>query len=519
MTSAPAPLRIDLDGLGLPADLAPDGTYDVYANGQHIWSLQPLRDTVAETDVLLAAWPKALRRFLRGVADIEIREHVSGRIVAAGSHVFKGGHDRHMAVRNAAGAPLILDKYGRLIKPLSADSDKQVDSLMRQCAELLRVLQDDAGVPAFISYGTLLGAARNGRIIGHDNDVDLAYLSRQNHPVDVIRESYRIERLLTDKGWTVRRGMGTRLNVRLPGADGSLRFVDVFTAHWVDGVLYMPSDTGFDGFDEASLLPLTTLELHGHPMPAPKEYERLLEATYGPGWRVPDPSFQYDTPRWLVRRLEGWFGGLHPYRKQWDSFYASRAGRRLPTQPTPFARWVHRHHGSDRPLVDLGTGTARDARWFAKQGRDVLGVDYSLSVLGRDLRLPDGVQVKRAPVNLADLRDVLVLGHRLSHHPEPVDLYARFLLHNLDPQSRQNLLRLARMSLRRGGLLFLEFRTPADRQLPKTFARRREFVDPDRYIANIERHGGRVIERHEGQGLAKFRNEDPYVCRLVVSWT
>ncbi|MFT4010988.1 MAG: LicD family protein [Nocardioidaceae bacterium] len=116
---------------------------------------------------------------------------------------------------------------------------------MRQCAELLRVLQDDARVPSFICYGTLLGAARNGRIIGHDNDVDLAYLSRQADPVDVMRKSSRIERLLTDKGWVVRRGMGTRLNVRLPSADGSLRFVDVFTAHWVDGVLYMPSDTGF----------------------------------------------------------------------------------------------------------------------------------------------------------------------------------------------------------------------------------------------------------------------------------
>ncbi|MFT4010987.1 MAG: hypothetical protein QM655_13210 [Nocardioidaceae bacterium] len=115
-------------------------------------------------------------------------------------------------------------------------------------------------------------------------------------------------------------------------------------------------------------------------MPAPKEYERLLEATYGPGWRVPDR-------RSSTTRRAGWHaagglvGGLHPYRKQWDSFYASRAARRLPAQPTPFARWVHRHHGSDRPLVDLGTGTARNARWFARQGRDVLGVDYSLSVL------------------------------------------------------------------------------------------------------------------------------------------
>lgn len=487
------------------------------ANGQHIWSIQPSRDTTREAGGLLAAWPKALRRFLKGRAHFELREHVTQVLVAHGAHVFGDDPERELRVTNRRGDPLVLDKYGRLIKPLSADSAEAIDDLMEQCDQLLTVLTEEAGVPAFISYGTLLGAARNGKIIGHDNDVDLAYLSRQRHPVDVIRESYRIERLLVARGWVVRRGMGTRLNVRLPGADGSMRFVDVFTAHWVENTLYMPSDTGFE-LPEEALLPLTTLDLHGFPMPVPADYERLLEATYGPGWRVPDPSFQYDTPRWLERRLEGWFGGLHPYRKQWDSFYASR-GHRLPKKPTSFARWVQRHYPTQGTLVDLGTGTARDARWFAvEQGREVLALDYSLGVLSRDLDLPDGTHLQREAVNLTDLRQSLVLGHRLSHRSEPVDLYGRFLLHAMDPQGRRNLLRVASMSLRRGGRLFLEFRTTADRTLPKTFAKKREFIDPDRFVANLEAAGGTVIERVEGQGLAKFRGEDPHVCRLVATW-
>ena len=62
------------------------------------------------------------------------------------------------------------------------------------------MLRDKAGVPAFICYGTLLGAVRNGKLIGHDNDIDIAYVSEHPHPVDVVREGYRVERVLRDDG-------------------------------------------------------------------------------------------------------------------------------------------------------------------------------------------------------------------------------------------------------------------------------------------------------------------------------
>ncbi len=139
----------------------------------------------------------------------------------------------------------------------------------------------------------------------------------------------------------------------------------MFTAHWVGDVLYMPSDTGFV-IPRETIIPLTTVELHGRPFPAPAAYDELLALTYGPGWRTPDPSFKYETPRWLARRLNGWFGGLRTNRKHWDAFYA-RAGKSIQKEPSAFARWVGAEFPSDRPLVDLGAGNLRDARWFATE--------------------------------------------------------------------------------------------------------------------------------------------------------
>src|SRR6185503_6672995 len=150
-------------------------------------------------------------------------------------------------------------------------------------------------------------------------------------------------------------------------------------------------------------------------------------------WRVPDPSFKYTTPSWLSRRLGGWFGGLIAHRKYWDSFY-SKTRDEVPTDPSPFARWVAEEYPSTRPLVDLGTGTGRDALWFAGvHGRPVTAIDYSVGAVNR------GVKKARAEelpatfelLNLYDSREVLALGARLSREEEPVDLYARFTMHAL----------------------------------------------------------------------------------------
>ncbi|CAI9408235.1 LicD family protein [Nocardioides sp. T2.26MG-1] len=510
-------LVVDDEFLRLPTNVEPARTYDVLLNGGHVWSLLPSRDAETRRGQTVVPWPRALRRYLVGTADVVLREHAEDVVVATGHHVFQGVHGRQVKVTDSEGHHLILDKYGRLTVPLSAEDPESVAGFLAQVEALLTAVRDQAGFPAFICYGTLLGAVRNGRLIGHDNDVDIAYLSDQPYPVDVVRETFHLERVLRADGWHVRRGSGSRLNVRIQQEDGSHRFVDVFTAHWVGDRLYMPQDTGFD-IPRDRMLPLTTVPLHGRPFPAPRDYELLLSLTYGPGWRTPDPSFKYETPRWLARRLNGWFGGLRTNRKYWDAFYG-RAGRTLPTEPTHFARWVAEHYPATRPLVDLGAGNLRDSRWFArKRQAAVLSLDYTSGAM-RLGRKP-GKRVHRELVNLNDTRHVLSLGVRLSRTAQPVDLYARFLLNTLDADGVANVMRLASMSLRRAGYLFLEFRTLQDRGRRKAFHNdKRVFLDPDGVVRQIEDAGGRVVHRDAGLGLAPYLDEDPHVCRIVAAWS
>ena len=524
-TEGPTPsaeaLLVDDERIWLPASADPETTYDVLMNQRHVWSLQPSRDARTEHGARVAEWPQALRRYLTGHAEVTLRDHVDGTVVAVAHHAFGGEDTSEVTVTDSAGNALVLDKWGRLIRPLSGEDSSLIDELMDEVVRLLDVLKEKAGVPAYICYGTLLGAVRDGRLIGHDNDVDVAYVSEHPYPVDVVREGYRVERVLRAEGWVVRRGSGVRLNVRLRLSNGSMRFVDVFTSHWVEGVLFIPSDTGFR-LPPETILPLRTIELMGRRVPAPAQPEALLAATYGDSWRVPDPSFRYTTPRWLSRRLGGWFGGLLTYHKHWDSFSA-RAHRQVPNGPTPFARWVAAEYPSTRPLVDLGTGTGRDALWFARRHqRPVTGVDYSIGAVNRAARRrrTSRLPVRFELVNLYDTRAILAFGARLSREELPVDLYARFTFHALNGPGRENLLRLASMSLRRGGRLFLEFRTPRDRYRPHFFGEHvRHYQHPDAVAAQIEAAGGRVLHQVEGTGLAPFMDEDPHVCRIVAAWS
>ena len=61
----------------------------------------------------------------------------------------------------------------------------------------------------------------------------------------------------------------------------------------------------------------------------------------------------------------------------------------------------------------------------------------------------------------------------------PRDVYARFTMHALREEGQANLLRLASMSLRRDGKLFLEFRTPEDSDLSHVFNHKRHYLSPD----------------------------------------
>jgi len=221
------------------------------------------------------------------------------------------------------------DKSGKLMPTFETRGRGDITNLVAATRSVLEALES-AGVKPFLGYGTLLGAIREGAVLGHDSDADVCYVSDHENPVDVSRESFRLQRELVRLGFETSRYSGAAFQVQVTEGDGVVRGLDVFGGFFSGGRLYVLGEVGVE-FERSWIHPLTTSMLEGVEMPVPAEPERLLEAMYGPGWRVPDPAFQFSTSARTIRAFNDWFRGLGPNRRLWQRRF-SRRMRELPAR-------------------------------------------------------------------------------------------------------------------------------------------------------------------------------------------
>ena len=270
----------------------------------------------------------------------------------------------------SAGLPLAVDKVGHLCRAFDSTDDRVREEILAGTQRALRDLAESCGVEAYLNYGALLGAVRDGAMIAHDSDTDVCYLSRQTSPAEVILESYRVERTMRARGWKLLRMSGGDIKLLLPLGNGRTCHVDVFVAFRVAGPFYQLGNRS-GRLPESAIVPLSTIELHGFTFPAPARPEEMLEFVYGPGWRVPDPAFRYADPVDGIRRLDGWLRGFRTDMGAWTEFHrapgavvATDGARRSPAGSAPSCRPAYRWPTSARGRAATRPGSpAPGTRW------------------------------------------------------------------------------------------------------------------------------------------------------------
>lgn len=505
-------LTVDERGLRFPAEIG--FVCSVLFDGRRVWSIDPADFSVDDDGRRDVPWPDPIQRRLDGRAEVTLLRHGSDEVVGKVERAFGSGEGR-VEIVDAAGHQAALTKWGRLVQPFATTDRAAIEAYLDQVEIVLAILSDECGVPSFLSFGSLLGAVREGKVIAHDVDVDLGYLSAFDNPADVMIENFRIERVLRAHGYKVGRNNGGFIALDLTQPDGSRRNLDIFTAYFSRGRLHQINDVDTEA-DESAVLPLGTIDFEGRSMPVPAKPEVFLESAYGPEWRVPNPAFKYERPRRQRRRVRGWFGGIRERRDYWGRFYGA-SGHRVPSEASSFAYWVAAREEPGR-LIDLGCGTGRDTRLFAERGFQVTALDAITRHARKNLRgLKTQHRVKLRLVNLDSVRDTLIAGAELAHEPGERVVYARFLLHALTDPGRENAWRLMAMALSHGGRGYLEFRTKRDAKLPKHFGEHyRRFLRPVRVEAEAERFGFRVVHTETGRGLSPLGDEDPWLCRMII---
>lgn len=434
---APDVLAVDRAGLVVTAE-PHSGPVDVLLDGRRVFSVRLEHHPGGRV-----AWPEALRPHLLGHADVAVRR--PGAAPGIGARADLGGPGRFRVV-DESGRPLVVNKWGRLGRALG-DSDTSVtDRLLDHAQEVAAVLEHGFGLEPFVTGGTLLGAVREGRLLGHDDDVDLGYVSRHTDPVDVALEGYRLGRALREAGFSVLRHSSGHLQMHFAHDGTADHYVDVFAGFVREGYWHQLFCIRHPA-RRSDLLPRSTVHIEGRPMPAPADVELALEANYGPGWRVPDPAFRFETPRATRRRLEQWFPGVHADREDWAD----------PTETGPSdraRRLVAREPGL--PALDLGCGAGTDTAFLAERLGRAVGLDWSEAAIERARAAVVGKDADVHVVNLRDLRAVVTSAARLAAEEHGWVVLVGRLLDHLDRTGRDNVLRLLGMVLRRGGFAVVE---------------------------------------------------------------
>ena len=217
--------RVDDDGLALWG--FGDRAVDVLFDGRRVWSFWLERDTrTSLPGVRSIEWPSALRKFLDGQTRLTVTEHVSGRVLYDQERAF-GTADTRIEIVGRSGAPISLDKSNRISPTFDTRSRADVLPLLTAISTVLDAIAS-AGIDAFLAYGTLLGAIREQKFLGHDSDADLAYVSAHSHPADVVRESFRLQRAVQERGFHTYRYSGAAFRIDVKEGDGVVRGLDVF---------------------------------------------------------------------------------------------------------------------------------------------------------------------------------------------------------------------------------------------------------------------------------------------------
>lgn len=448
------PVRASRRGFRLRTGGGGNPTVDVFFDGHRVWSTK-LPPPNPRTGVRRVPWPAAVVPHLHGASTLTVRNSATGEDIASGEVRF-GGPGR-VAMTDAQGRWLAVDKWNRLGPSFDGNESGVQDRLLRSAAVVAEHMAE-WGYPVYIVGGSLLGAMRSGALLPHDDDIDFAFLCDKSDPQDVTLVSFELERRLTGVGYTIVRHSHAHLEIVFFTDEGSIDYyIDIFTGyHSEDGRYNQPFALRGD-LARSDLLPTKPLQVGGVALPAPAVPEAWLEYAYGPNWRVPDPSFRWETPGSTLRRFENSFGVFNRQRVFWEKTW-QEVDKRGPADPEEFDdvdRFL-RLLPEESFVIDLGCGDGRQTERIAAAGHRVLGVEYSYEAL-RVARQTQPERVEYRFLNLNDRHALTLFALDLIDQGAQPYFFARDLLHLLPPLGRADLFTMLKGVLDEQTFLYATF--------------------------------------------------------------
>lgn len=267
----------------------------------------------------------------------------------------------------------VKTQWNSYVRPFDSFSDEEINGLLGYCSDTTRVAEKLSGKKCYLAYGALLGREREGKLIPHDFDIDVAIDCGRCSKDEVAEICRDLMVKFIEAGYEVKAKCFAQFFV-LPPKEVKQRFKVEFFASWIEEEKYylyfaLP---GLDLVDE--IFPLKKVDLQGHEFYAPKNTEALLSATYGADWAVPNPNFKYDMSGGKWAPFTSYFYSRS--LKQWDEYYLQTCSNNLSTADIDSMN--HADNSNKNMLVcDMGCGQGLESIDLINAGHDVVSFDFS----------------------------------------------------------------------------------------------------------------------------------------------
>lgn len=157
----------------------------------------------------------------------------------------------------------------------SAEEKKAYVAQATELVRCLHLLTPDVT----LSFGAVLGLVRDGDLIPHDDDIDLAIALK---PMKFTEAREVLHKHLAAHGYTCSGKNHTHFNVTKNGS----RAIDVFIGFREgDHVSWFPSRRRSLIWND--VFPVDYVTFFGSELPVPNDLEKYLAVTYGADWRTP----------------------------------------------------------------------------------------------------------------------------------------------------------------------------------------------------------------------------------------
>ncbi len=213
-------------------------------------------------------------------------------------------------------------------------------------------------------------------------------------------------------------------------------------------------------------------------------------------------------------------------KQYWEQFYKNNVGLNEASTFSEFILNKVSASVAENIIIDLGCGTGKDTFNFAKNGFEVVGIDGSEEVIkiNNSKTSDEHLSSKKIGfycVDLSNANQVALLMSELNTRAtlsgKKIIFYNRFFLHAIPEEVESLILQSILTNITAPFSIMAEFRTKEDEDLDKVYNDHyRRYVDTDYLLDKMLKLKFSVKGFSKGRGYSIYKNEDPYLARLIV---